>query len=50
MSIVDILPLILIVLFWLLLFGLTFWFSRRALHAPTEAEFELQHQDAGHAH
>jgi hypothetical protein len=50
MSFADIGPLLLIVLFWLVLFGLTFWFSRVALNAPTEAELEAAHADAGHAH
>ncbi|HEX8997420.1 MAG TPA: hypothetical protein VF812_15440 [Ktedonobacterales bacterium] len=49
MSIVDILPLLLVVVFWMLLFVFTFWFTRIALHAPTEAEVEAQQIESGHA-
>ncbi|HZC07546.1 MAG TPA: hypothetical protein VE338_18065 [Ktedonobacterales bacterium] len=40
MSFTDILPIILIVIFWMALFVFAFWFSRVALHAPTEGEIE----------
>ncbi len=47
MSFMDILPIILIVVFWMILFVFAFWFSRVALHAPTEAEIEAQHAAEG---
>ncbi|HET9111682.1 MAG TPA: hypothetical protein VFN78_12715 [Ktedonobacterales bacterium] len=47
MSFMDILPIILIVVFWMLLFIFAFWFSRVALHAPTEGEIEAQHAAEG---
>ncbi len=45
MSFSEILPIILIVLFWIVLFIFAFWFSRMALHAPTEGEIEAQHAE-----
>lgn len=34
----DILPIILVILFWICLAAFTVFFSARALHAPTETE------------
>lgn len=50
MSFNDILPLILVVFFWIALFIFTFWFTRIALHAPTDGEVGVQHAESGHTH
>ena len=49
MSFADILPIIYVVVFWIILAVLALVFSRRALHAPTEAELEAQHAESGHS-
>ncbi len=49
MSFSDILPIILVILFWILLGIFAVWFTRRALHAPTEGELEAQHAESVHA-
>ena len=49
MSFFDILPIILVIAFWILLGIFAVWFSRRALHAPTEGELEAQHAESVHA-
>jgi hypothetical protein len=48
MSFSDILPIILIILFWILLGIFAVWFSRKALHAPTEGELKAQHAESVH--
>lgn len=48
MSFADILPIIYVVIFWIILAALALAFSRRALHAPTEAELEAQHAESSH--
>ena len=45
MSIGEVLPVVIVVLFWLVAFVLAWWFSARALRAPIE--YEEEH--AGHA-
>ena len=50
MSFFDILPIILVIAFWILLGIFAVWFSRRALHAPTEGELELEAQHAESVH
>jgi hypothetical protein len=44
MSIGEVLPVVVVVLFWLVAFVLAWWFSARALRAPIE--YEEEH--AGH--
>lgn len=46
MSFNDILPIILIILFWAILFVFAFWMATVALRAPTEGEVEAQHAEA----
>ena len=48
MSFSDILPIVLVIVFWLVLGLFAIWFSRIALHAPTEAEIEAQSAESGH--
>lgn len=48
MSFADILPIIYVVIFWIILAVLAVWFSRKALHAPTESELEAQHAESSH--
>lgn len=48
MSFADILPIIYVIIFWIILGLLALVFSRRALHAPTEAELEAQHAESSH--
>jgi hypothetical protein len=48
MSFSDILAIILIILFWIVLGIFAVWFSRRALHAPTEGELEALHAESVH--
>ena len=48
MSFSDILPIILVIIFWILLAIFAVWFSRAALHAPTEGELEAQHAEPVH--
>ncbi len=38
MSISEVLPVVLVVLFWLAAFVFAWWFTARALHAPIEYE------------
>ena len=40
MSIGEVLPVVIVVLFWLVAFVLAWWFSARALRAPIEYEEE----------
>lgn len=40
MSIGEVLPVVIVVLFWLIAFVLAWWFSARALRAPIEYEEE----------
>jgi len=35
-----------VIIFWSLLFVFAFWFSTRALRAPTDAEIEHEQQEA----
>ncbi len=49
MSFGDILPIILVVIFWAFLFAFAFWMARVALRAPTEGEIEAQHDASEHA-
>lgn len=49
MSIFDILPIILVIVFWIVLGLFAVWFSRTALHAPTEAGIEAQRAETGHS-
>lgn len=48
MSFADILPIIFVIVFWVILGLLAVWFSRAALHAPTEGELEAQHAESRH--
>jgi hypothetical protein len=48
MSFSDILPIILVITFWILLGIFAVWFTRRALHAPTEEELEAQRAESVH--
>jgi len=52
MSLSDILPIVLIILFWAILFVcvFTFWRMNTALHAPADAQHELHSDEAEHAH
>lgn len=50
MSFNDVLPIILVVVFWAILFVFAFVVTRAALRSPTEAEVEAQHADKEHAH
>lgn len=45
----DILPIILVVVFWILMAGFSFMFVARALRAPTESEIEAQGADNAHS-
>ncbi|HLY31094.1 MAG TPA: hypothetical protein VKQ36_08690 [Ktedonobacterales bacterium] len=38
-----------VVIFWTLIFFFAFWFSRRALGVPTDAELEYEEEQAEHA-
>jgi phosphotransferase system glucose/maltose/N-acetylglucosamine-specific IIC component len=49
MSFNDILPIILVIIFWAILFVFAFWMATVALRAPTEGEIEAQHAEAEHA-
>ena len=46
----PILPIILVVVFWAILFVFAFVVTRAALRVPTEAEVEAQRAEAEHAH
>jgi hypothetical protein len=50
MSIGEVLPVVIVVLFWLVAFVLAWWFSARALRAPIEYEEEHAGAHAGDAH
>jgi hypothetical protein len=52
MSIGEVLPVVIVVLFWLIAFVLAWWFSARALRAPIEYEEEhaAQAAQAGEPH
>ncbi len=52
MSLIDILPIILIVLFWAILFicVFAFWRMNAALTAPTDGQHEAPGAEADHAH
>ncbi|MDE3229013.1 MAG: hypothetical protein KGO05_03960 [Chloroflexota bacterium] len=45
----DILPIILVVVFWIAMAIFTFYFSARAFHAPTEAEIDVHSGDGAHS-
>lgn len=49
MSFSQILPIILIIIFWMVLGAFAVWFCRVALHAPTEGELEEQRAESVHA-
>jgi uncharacterized membrane protein len=38
-----------VIIFWVLLFLFAFWFSSRALRAPTDAEIEHEREEADKA-
>lgn len=42
----EVVPVLIVVIFWSLLFILALWFSRRALRAPREAEMEEEQTHA----
>lgn len=50
MSFNDILPIILVIVFWAVLFVFAFAMTVAALRVPTEAEVEAQRADGEHAH
>jgi len=50
MSFSDILPIILVILFWAVLFVFAFTMTVSALRSPTEADLEAQRADSEHAH
>lgn len=43
----DVLPIIIVIVFWMVLFVFAFWFSTRALLAPTEAEHSTEAEESG---
>jgi uncharacterized protein YpmB len=51
MSFNDILPIVLIIIFWAILFVLVFafWRSHAALQAPAEGAVEAQRESSAHA-
>ncbi|HEY7974911.1 MAG TPA: hypothetical protein VID72_06185 [Ktedonobacterales bacterium] len=48
MSFSDILPIILVIIFWIALGIFALLVSRTALRAPTESELEAQHAESAH--
>ncbi|HEU4784133.1 MAG TPA: hypothetical protein VFS83_12395 [Ktedonobacterales bacterium] len=53
MSITEVLPVVLVVLFWLVAFVFAWWFTARALRAPIEyeeAHAVEAHETNTHAH
>jgi hypothetical protein len=46
----GVLPIILVVVFWILLAAFTVFFVAAALRAPTEGEIEAQNADSDHSH
>ena len=44
----EVVPVLLVVLFWALAFLFAFWFSQRAMRVPTETELEMAHESANH--
>ncbi|HEX5156351.1 MAG TPA: hypothetical protein VFW17_03955 [Ktedonobacterales bacterium] len=48
MSISEVLPVVLVVLFWLAAFVFAWWFTARALRAPIE--YEEAHETEAHTH
>ena len=44
----EVVPVLLVVVFWALAFAFAFWFSQHAMRVPTETEMELAHETAAH--
>ncbi len=49
MSFSVIVPIILVIIFWAVLFVFAFWMATMALRAPTEGEIEAQRAESAHA-
>ncbi len=45
---IEVVPILIVVLFWAAAFVFAFWFSQRAMRGPTETELELAHEAALH--
>jgi len=48
MDVTLVVPILIVVLFWAAAFFFAFWFSQRAMRAPTETELEMAHEAASH--